>query len=144
MSTLECTRQALRETAALLDAEELVERRKGRTWALVLQGGQSFRIEHDAVEETVLLVAKIGGSSQVPDATTCEMLLRYNASPIETGGLRMAIEGQPGSVVLVLQLAAYGLNPPGLLTVINQMADTCAAWRELIAPEPLAIEFADA
>ena len=62
-----------------------------------------------------------------------ELILQYNARWKETGGVRLALDGPEGSVVLAYDMPLAGLDLPRLQTVIRNFRDTLDGWRKIVA-----------
>ena len=62
-----------------------------------------------------------------------DLILQYNARWKETGGVRLALDGPEGSVVLAYDLPVAGLDLPRLQTVIRNFRDTLDGWRTIVA-----------
>lgn len=111
----------------------LIEPQTGRdAWFVELGDGSAFDIEYDGRCHRFVICVSI---CEVPDQARLqiyEALLQYNFLWPQSGGLRMAIDGTPGQVVMLLDLPLTSLESSRLALALENMADIQRSWREII------------
>ena len=122
----------IEEAAPLAGAGPLMAYTDRDAWLLSWDGDTMLDLEHDPAADRVVLAGGIWTPADAARPRVCEMLLQYNYIWTETGGLRMALDGQPGQVVLMFELPATQLNVSRLSTVLVNMVGVQRAWRELL------------
>ncbi|MGE4240004.1 type III secretion system chaperone [Ramlibacter sp.] len=122
----------VREAALMLSAEALVSDDERPAWTLRLADGLPFDIEHDDAQGRMVIVCPVGEAAPAARERLYERLLQYNFLWHDTGGLRMALSGTPGRVVLMLELPLPGLAPARLCAVLANMGEIRQSWHDIL------------
>jgi hypothetical protein len=129
--------QAIGPQLALLEVTEFAAL---NTWSLVVDEATVLFADYDEGREVLVLSAEAGRPAETDRLQLYDLLLRYNIRWAETGGVRMALDGEAGSVTQLFELAVNGLDLPRLQTVVARFLDTLRAWREIVGQAPAAAE----
>src|SRR4051794_24374112 len=93
--------------------------------------------DHDPARDVLVLSAEVGSPPESGRLRLYELLLRYNHRWAETAGARMALDGEGGAAVLLLDLvAASTLDLPRLQAALAGFLDAARAWAEILARGP--------
>ena len=101
-------------------------------------GNAQFDAVHEPGVNRILLVLGVVRLDATAPAVNYERLLRYNYFLRESGGLRMALDGTPGRVVLMLELAADTADASQLAAVMRDLLPIRKAWIEILHTGPRA------
>ena len=126
------------EAALMLGNSEAIADANRPAWFVTLEGDCVFDIEYDDAQARVVVTSVV---AEVPAAArqhVYEMLLQYNYLWTDTGGLRMALAGTPGPVVMMVEMAVPGLAPAWLCRVLTNMRNALHAWRQALGSVPAA------
>src|SRR3569832_52670 len=95
-------------------------------------GDAQFDAVHEPGVNRILLVLAVVRLDGPAPAVNYERLLRYNYFLREAGGLRVALDGAPGRVVLMLDLAADTADASQLAAVMRDLLPVRNAWIEIL------------
>ena len=92
-------------------------------------------VENDEARDCLVLSSEVGAPSASRAASVYETLLCYNLLWRETGGLKLALTGRGGSVVLLVEIAAGQADARTLATVAVNLAERARIWRAYFEAE---------
>ncbi len=122
----------MREIGTLLELREVFAYQGSDAWGLAFDAQTRFDAEYEPVLNRLVLSAPIAGVPQGSRLALYEILLQYNAAWTETGGARMALDGESGDVVMLFDLPAADLHLGLLAQVLANLAGIQRAWREIL------------
>jgi hypothetical protein len=102
-------------------------------WTLVIDEHRVLFVDYDLEDGRVWLSAEVGTPPPGDRAKLYERLLQYNGQWQRTGGVRLALDGPEGGIVLAYDLSLEGLDLARLRAVILGLVDKLDAWREIVA-----------
>lgn len=105
------------------------------TWAVQFDDDRAILIEWADDPRRLVLSAILGRASSATQIAVYETLLSYNLLWKETGGVRMALDGPEGDVMLIYDLYEDQLTESELRTVMVNFADLAALWTEYVTSE---------
>jgi hypothetical protein len=132
MRTREQVHQLIHESAAGLDVLELSTRHDRDAWLLEFDEETTIDVEFDAEADRLVLAA---GVLEVPEArrsSIYELLLQFNFLWPQTGGVRMALDGMPGQVVMLFDLPDPTMGCTQLRRVLTNIAILQRSWRRIL------------
>ncbi len=132
MSSRQTVQALIAETAPLLELASVTAYDDRDAWLLAFDDETMLDIEHDAVEDRLVIAGGIWVVADAARLAVYEMLLQYNYLWTETGGLRMALDGLPGQVVLMFELPVSGIGASRLSRVLDKMAGIQRTWRQAL------------
>ncbi len=132
MTSKEIVHHLVAETAGMLQAGRVKACEERDAWLLALDGETMLDIEFDSVEDRLIITGDVCEVAEPARPLVYEMLLQYNYLWTETGGVRMALGGGPGNVVMMFELPAVGLQPSRLCHALNNMAHSQRAWQHVL------------
>jgi hypothetical protein len=120
------------EIGPALELAEVEEFERENLWVLTAGDGMVLFAEHQPDDGRLWLSTEV---CEPPGERLVlyELILQYNARWKETGGVRLALDGPEGSVVLAYDMPLAGLDLPRLQTVIRNFRDTLDGWRKIVA-----------
>lgn len=126
--------QWMSEIGPLLGLGEVIEYPGEALWIIVFQDGQVLEAEYDAPGERLLLSMDLGAPQAGEAAALHRLLLQYNHSWRQTGGVHMALAGD--NAVQMLALAGPSLERQTLARALAGLHANAALWRALLTPPP--------
>ena len=131
MTAAQAARRTLVEAAQLLDFQWL-DYADSDAWRLVADGGTAFDVEHDEGSGRLVIQSDIGTVSDAACTRVYEILLQYNYLWSQTGGIRMALDGPAGQVVMMFDVQTADLEVSALCGMLTRMSRLQKAWREIL------------
>ena len=124
------------ELGPILELRGILEVNDMDRWVLDLDGEHAVVVEYRPSDDRLFFTGEIG--IPVPEVRTViyELLLAYNAMWRDTGGIRMAVNGEDGAVVQIADMAATDLDVPALGTVVENFIGKMVEWTDIIAIGP--------
>lgn len=123
----------MREIGPRLDLAEVTEFEEQGTWTLVVDDETVLFADYDGNgREVLVLSAEAGRPPEVGRLALHELMLRYNDGWRETGGVRLALDGD-GVVVQLFDLPLPGLDLGRLEGVVTGFVGMLRGWREIVA-----------
>ena len=119
------------DAALLLDRATVGSSNSRDAWR-VTTGETAYDIEHDTVQDKVVVAVKIMEVASALGAATCALLLRYNWQWRTTGGLRIGLSDVPGHLALIAEVNASSLTAARLATALSNMAVAAAEWAQIV------------
>lgn len=132
MNSKESVHQLMREIGPLLDLREVSAFEERDAWLVAFEAGPVFEIDYDAGLNRVVITAVVAEVAEHARLRIYEILLQYNYVWTETGGVRMALDGSPGKVVMMFELPAAELHLSMLAEVLTNLAQIRGAWCQVL------------
>lgn len=130
MTTSQTVHDLMAQIGPVLDLAQVTEFAADDAWTLVFDDGQRVYAEFDDAGQRLVLTAEVSAVEEHTRARACEALLRWNYLWGSHGGVRAALDGAPGKVVLLLDLPLSGLELPQLCGVVRALGETADRWRD--------------
>ena len=131
MAGKEHIRALMREIGPQMALAQVTEFEVEGTWTLIPDEDTVLFADYDEAGGRLVLSAEAGRPVDSGRLGLYDLLLRYNNSWAETGGVRMALDGA-GTVVQLFDLPSADLDLPRLQAVVTGFIDTLRAWREIV------------
>lgn len=120
------------QLGAVLDPLGITAFPSSKTWGIALDEQTSVLVDFDDTLGKLVLSCEVGKPAPGDRIKLYELMLRHNFHWDRTGGVRLALDGDDGNVVQIVDLAADGLDVTRLNRVVQGFADAARAWREMI------------
>ncbi|MFO1026789.1 MAG: type III secretion system chaperone [Acetobacteraceae bacterium] len=115
--------------------EAVVERAPGQ-WAVRLADGGELTVELDPEAGALALMLPVAAPALAERLRVYEAALLYNSLWRETGGTRLAMAGENGTITVGLELPAAALDLSVLQDALKLLAARADTWREVIGDAP--------
>lgn len=119
---------AMPEIEAVIQSEE-------KNWAIQFEDQSIVMLEWAENPDRVVLTAILGTPSETMQLSVYETLLCYNLLWKDTGGVKMALSGPGGELVLLYELFAATLNRHDLQTVLINFVSIAQVWGVYVTGE---------
>ena len=119
---------AMSEIEAVIQSEE-------KNWAIQFEDQSIVMLEWAESPDRVVLTAMLGVPSETMQLSVYETLLCYNLLWKDTGGVKMALSGPSGELVLLYELFASNLNRNELQTVLINFVSISQVWSVYVTGE---------
>jgi len=119
---------AMPEIEAVIQSEE-------KNWAIQFEDQSIVMLEWAESPDRVVLTAMLGVPSESMQLSVYEALLCYNLLWKDTGGVKMALSGPGGELVLLYELFASNLNRNELQTVLINFVSISQVWSVYVTGE---------
>lgn len=119
---------SLPEIEAVIQSEE-------KNWAIQFEDQSIVMLEWAENPERVVLTAMLGTPSESMQLSVYETLLCYNLLWKDTGGVKMALSGPGGELILLYELFATDLDLAGLQTVVTNFTSIAQVWSVYVTGE---------
>lgn len=119
---------AMPEIEAVIQSEE-------KNWAIQFEDQSIVMLEWAENPDRVVLTAMLGVPSDSMQLSVYETLLCYNLLWKDTGGVKMALSGPGGELVLLYELFASNLNRSELQTVLINFVSISQVWSVYVTGE---------
>jgi len=119
---------AMPEIEAVIQSEE-------KNWAIQFEDQSIVMLEWAENPDRVVLTAMLGVPSETMQLSVYETLLCYNLLWKDTGGVKMALSGPSGELVLLYELFASNLNRNELQTVLINFVSISQVWSVYVTGE---------
>ena len=119
---------AMAEIEAVIQSEE-------KNWAIQFEDQSIVMLEWAENPDRVVLTAMLGVPSETMQLSVYETLLCYNLLWKDTGGVKMALSGPGGELVLLYELFASNLNRNELQTVLINFVSISQVWSVYVTGE---------
>jgi hypothetical protein len=116
------------EIEAVIQSEE-------KNWAIQFEDQSIVMLEWAENPDRVVLTAILGTPSESMQLSVYETLLCYNLLWKDTGGVKMALSGPSGELVLLYELFAASLNRNELQTVLINFVSIAQVWSVYVTGE---------
>ena len=119
---------AMSEIEAVIQSEE-------KNWAIQFEDQSIVMLEWAENPDRIVLTAILGTPSESMQLSVYETLLCYNLLWKDTGGVKMALSGPGGELVLLYELFAANLNRNELQTVLINFVSISQVWSVYVTGE---------
>ncbi len=119
---------SMSEIEAVIQSEE-------KNWAIQFEDQSIVMLEWTDSPDRVVLSAMLGTASESMQLSVYETLLCYNLLWKDTGGVKMALSGPGGELVLLYELFASNLSLNELQTVLANFVSIAQVWSVYVTGE---------
>lgn len=130
--SLDLAQMLLQELGPQTPEIDAVLQEDEKSWLLVFSDEQSVYVEWANNPDRLVLSAALGKPVEGNELQVYETLLSYNLLWQDTGGVRMAIDGPQGDVMLIYDLFDDQLSLAELQTVALNITSIAAIWRDYV------------
>lgn len=116
------------EIEAVIQSEEC-------NWAIQFDDEKIITLEWADKPDRIVLSSALGMPSQAMQLSVYETLLCYNLLWKDTGGVKMALAGPDGELILLYEMFAVGLNINELQTILINFINISSAWSIFVNDE---------
>ncbi len=114
---------------------EAVIQSEEKNWAIQFEDQSIVMLEWTDRPDRVVLSAMLGTPSEKMQLSVYETLLCYNLLWKDTGGVKMALAGPGGELILLYELYAAELTLNELQTVLSNFASIAQVWSVYVMGE---------
>ena len=119
---------SMSEIEAVIQSEE-------RNWAIQFDDQSIVMLEWAESPDRVVMTAMLGTPTESMQLSVYETLLCYNLLWKDTGGVKMALSGPGGELVLLYELFAGNLSLNELQTVLTNFVSIAQVWSVYVTGE---------
>jgi len=134
-TNLERMQIMMEEIGPAMSEIEAVIQSEGKNWAVQFEDQSIVMLEWAESPDRVVLTAMLGVPSEAMQLSVYETLLCYNLLWKDTGGVKMALSGPGGELVLLYELFASNLNRNELQTVLINFVSISQVWSVYVTGE---------
>ncbi len=134
-SNLERMQIMMEEIGPSMPEIEAVIQSEESNWAIQFDDQSIIMLEWAEQPDRVVLTTMLGSPSESMQLSVYETLLCYNLLWKDTGGVKMALSGPGGELVLLYELHASGLSLPDLQVVLSNFASIAQVWSVYVTGE---------
>ena len=116
------------EIEAVIQSEE-------KNWAIQFDDQSIVMLEWTSKPDRIVLSAMLGTPAEKMQLSVYETLLCYNLLWKDTGGVKMALAGPGGELILLYELHASDLMLAELQTVISNFSSIAQVWGMYVTGE---------
>lgn len=136
MSNAELVSDLMVEVGPILELRGIVEINGEAQWVLDVDGELAVVAEYFEADDRLFFTADAGVPDPSARLVCYELLLAYNAMWRQTGGVRMAVNGEDGAVLQIADIAVDGLDAAKLATVLRNFIGKLGEWIDIIEMDP--------
>lgn len=136
MATLEYVQRLMTELGPLVDQIGLIQQSGDDLWLVVFDEQTAVQIECDETGNKLVFSMIVGPVEGDNRQEIYESLLSYNLLYHDTAGMRLALEGPQGNVVLLVDLCHLDLQVSTLAAFLEVFVTTGLGWREVLRGSP--------
>ena len=125
----------MEEIGPSLDEIEAVIQSEECNWAIQFDDQTIITLEWADKPDRIVLSSVLGIPSQETQLSVYETLLCYNLLWKDTGGVKMALAGPDGELILLYEMYAAGLNISELQTILLNFINISSAWRIFVTED---------
>lgn len=119
---------SMSEIEAVIQSEE-------KNWAIQFDDQSIIMLEWADSPDRVVLTAMLGTPTESMQMSVYETLLCYNLLWKDTGGVKMALSGPGGELVLLYELFAGSITLSELQTVLTNFVSIAQVWSVYVTGE---------
>lgn len=122
------------EVAPLLSGAGVHAAEDGQRWRVAMPDGQDIFAKLDESREALVLSSALGRPPEGREGALAIYLMKINFAWLESGGLRLAIDGVPdsGEVHLLWELPLGGLGAHEMHAALGNFSQKAVALRKLV------------
>lgn len=118
----------MNEIGPAVDQIDSVDAFEGAEWELVLEGGGGIVVAYSEAARKLTFLTNLGQPEEEQRLAVYDTLLSYNGMWQETDGVRFALDGPDGAVLMLFDLFTTDLDAPTLKMVVESLIDRAAVW----------------
>ena len=134
-SHLERMQIMMEEIGPSMPEIEAVIQNEEKNWAIQFEDQSIITLEWSEKPERVVLTSLLGIPSESMQLSVYEALLCYNLLWKDTGGVKMALSGPGGELVLLYELFVSQLSLNELQTVLSNFVSIAQVWSVYVTGE---------
>lgn len=134
-SHLERVQIMMEEIGPSMPEIEAVIQNEEKNWAIQFDDQSIITLEWADKPERVVLTAMLGTPSESMQSSVYETLLCYNLLWKDTGGVKMALSGPGGELVLLYELFVSDLSLNELQIVLSNFVSIAQVWSVYVTGE---------
>ncbi len=134
-SNLERMQIMMEEIGPSMPDIEAVIQSEDTNWAIQFEDQSIVMLEWAEQPERVVLTTLLGTPSEAMQLSVYETLLCYNLLWKDTGGVKMALSGPGGELVLLYELFASNLNLNEMQIVLTNFLGIAQVWSVYVTGE---------
>jgi len=116
----------------LLDLHQITAFPEDLSWALFFDESTRLDVDYDEARSRAVVEGVVGAVEEHARLRVHTMLLQYNYLWRQHGGVRAALEGAPGDLVLLLDLPP-NVDLPTLCGILQNFRNVVEEWRRAVA-----------
>lgn len=121
------------EAAEGLNLQQLVEETDRIAWLLQFDDETAIDVEYNLEDDHLVLTSAVWEVVGVQREAIYELLLQFNYLWTETGGVRMALDGMPGQVVMLFDVPDPATGATQLRRVLGNITKLQKSWRQILS-----------
>lgn len=134
-TNLERMQIMMEEIGPSLPEIEAVIQSEDRNWAIQFSDQAIVMLEWAEDPDRVVLTSLLGAPSESMQLSVYETLLCYNLLWKDTGGVKMALSGPGGDLVVIYELFSADLTLGELQTVLTNFVSIAQIWTVYVTGE---------
>lgn len=131
MSSQQAVHDLMAQIGPVLELAQVTEFADDASWRLVFDADTQMDIEYDPQGERLMITGNLAAEPQNREKAF-EALLRYNYLWTAHGGVRAALDGVPGKLVLMLEMPTARLEMSHLCAVLQNFRTVIDGWRAIL------------
>ena len=136
MSSFERVQVLMSEIGPILELRGILEMTDGDRWVLDLDGEHAIVVEYRPADDRLFFTAEVGIPAPEARPVCYELLLAYNAMWRETGGVRMAVNGEDGAVLQIADITAGDIDSAALSAILENFIGKLVEWTDILSLDP--------
>lgn len=132
MSSQQTIHNLMMQLGPVFKLHQVTEFAEDLSWHIVIDESTRMDIEFDEKGDRLILTADVAAVKMQAREKTFELLLRYNYLTTEHGGVRAALDGTPGRVVLMVEMPCCNLEISRLCCVLQNLRTVVDGWRTVL------------
>ncbi len=125
----------MEEIGPVMPSIEAVIQSEEKNWAIQFDDQSIVMLEWAEKPDRVVLTAMLGAPSESMQLSVYETLLCYNLLWKDTGGVKMALSGPGGELILLYELFSTDLTLNELQTVLTNFVSIAQVWSVYVTGE---------
>ena len=134
-SNLERMQIMMEEIGPSIPDIEAVIQSEDKNWAIQFEDQSIVMLEWAEQPDRVVLTTLLGTPSESMQLSVYETLLCYNLLWKDTGGVKMALSGPGGELVLLYEMFASSLNLADMQVVLTNFLSIAQVWGTYVTGE---------
>ena len=134
-TNLERMQIMMKEIGPIMSEIEAVIQSEEKNWAIQFDDQSIIMLEWIENPDRVVLTAMLGTPTESMQLSVYETLLCYNLLWKDTGGVKMALSGPGGELVLLYELFSASLALNELQTVLTNFVSIAQVWSVYVTGE---------
>jgi hypothetical protein len=123
----------LSEVGPAFDEVEQIEALAENAWVVVFDQETAIEVHLDAVGHCLNFIMPLGPVKADDREKAYEMLLSYNFLKQDTGGFHMALDGDAGNVLLMLDVHHTDIEVYAMTAILATLLELGQNWRDVLA-----------